>query len=245
MLLSIIYYIIVIPFLIVYAVFISVVWALTVWWDRRKTIISATTYLHAMMLFWPCFRWKIKVEGRKNFDRSQPYVIICNHQGMFDIPLLYAIHANMRWVAKKELLKMPFVGHAMLIHGDITIERGDAISARHMFGKGIKELKRGVNIAMFPEGTRLKTGKINRFKEGGFLLAKNADVAILPVVLDGTADAFRGWRLVMPHTFRLKVLPVIPVETVRSNTPKQTSEIAREIILKAHKEMRPDLYMEE
>ena len=245
MILSVFYFIILILFLIVYAVFISVVWLLTVWWDKKRSIISATTYVHAMILFWLCPRWKVKVEGREHYTRKKPYVIICNHQGMFDIPLMYAIRPNLRWVAKKELLKMPFVGHAMLIHGDITIQRGDAVSARHMFEKGTKELKQGVSVSLFPEGTRLKTGKMNRFKEGAFKLAKMADVEILPVVLDGTSNAFKGWKLVVPHTFRLKVLPPIPVVTVRANDAVALGEIAREMILREHRLMRPDLYRDE
>lgn len=245
MIVSVLYYLVLIAFLIVYAVLISVAWLLTVWWDRRKVVISAMTYVHAMMLFWLAPGWRVRVEGQKNYDRKKPYVIICNHQGMFDIPLMYAIRPNIRWVAKRELLKAPFVGHALLIHGDILLKRGDAVSARRMMIRAQQELKLGVSVAIFPEGTRLKSGQMNRFKEGAFKLAKMAGVEILPVVLDGTANAFDGWKLKRPHTFRLHVLPPIPVETVCDTEVKELTELAREMIRAEHRKMRPDLYEEE
>ena len=242
MIVSVIYYLLLVLFLIVYAVFISVVWVLTVWWDKKKRIIAATTYVHAMMIFWLAPGWRIRAEGKEHYRREKPYVIICNHQGLLDIPLIYAFRPNTRFVAKRELLKAPFVGHALLVHGDILIKRGEAASARQMLKKAKAELDKGVSINIFPEGTRLKSGKMNRFREGAFLLAKMAGVEILPVVLDGTADAVKGWKLVRPHTFRIKVLPPIPVETIKSTGVKELMDSAQEMILDEHKKMRPDLY---
>jgi 1-acyl-sn-glycerol-3-phosphate acyltransferase len=213
MLVSILYYAILILFLTVYGVLISGVWALTVWWDRKKRLLAAMTRVHALMLFWLAPGWKVEVAGREHYDRRKPYVIVCNHRGMFDIPLLYAIRPNVRWVAKRELLKMPFVGHALLIHGDILIRRGEAASARQMLAKAQKELKKGVSVAIFPEGTRGRTGGLGRFREGAFLLARMTGTQLLPVVLRGTADAFEGGRLVRPHTFSLRVLPPVPADT--------------------------------
>jgi 1-acyl-sn-glycerol-3-phosphate acyltransferase len=213
MIVSIFYYGVLIVFLTVYGVFLSVVWLLTVWWDRKKTIISTVSIPQAMVLFWLAPGWRVRVEGREHYDRRKPYVIVCNHRAMFDIPLLYALRPNVRWVSKRELIKMPFVGHALLIHGDILIRRGESRSARHMIVRAQKELKKGVSVAIFPEGTRSKGGDMGRFREGAFLLARTAGVEILPVILRGTADAFDGWKLASPHTFSLQVLPPVPADT--------------------------------
>jgi 1-acyl-sn-glycerol-3-phosphate acyltransferase len=230
MIISILYYVALILFLIVYAVLISLAWALTVWWDRKRAVISAMTYIHAMMLFWLAPGWKVRVQGEEHFDRAKPYVIICNHRGMFDIPLMYAIRPNIRWVAKRELLKAPFVNHALLVHGDILLRRGDPVSARQMFERGKEFLRREVSVAIFPEGTRLKSGEMNRFKEGAFKLAQMAGVAILPVAIDGTGDPLVGWKLRRLHTFRLHVLPPISAETVAENDAQTLAAMARERI---------------
>ena len=222
---SVMYYVTLVAFWLVYAVFTSVVWLLTVWWDRKKIVISAVSYPQAMSFFWFAPGWRVRVEGGGHYDRRRPYVIVCNHRAMFDIPLLYAIRPNVRWVAKRELIKMPFIGHTLLVRGDILIRRGEARSARQMLVKAQKELSKGVSVAIFPEGTRRKTGDMGRFREGAFVLAKMAGVEILPVVLSGTTDSFDGWKLVRPHTFSLKVLPPVPADT--------PPEVVREMMMEA------------
>ncbi|MCC8089373.1 MAG: 1-acyl-sn-glycerol-3-phosphate acyltransferase [Rikenellaceae bacterium] len=239
---SIIYYILLIIFLIIYGVFISLVWLFTYPFDRKKSIIARTTHYHAMGLFWLCPLWKIEVEGAENIEKNTGYVIVSNHQAMFDIPLLHALKIHRRWVAKRSLIKMPFVGHAMLIHGDILIERGEAKSAKKMMAKALKILKMNVSVAIFPEGTRSRTGKVGRFKEGAFLLAKKADAPILPIVIDGTANAFDGWKLRTPHKFRIKVLPPVSKERVKNTEIKTLTVQVREEILREHIDMRPELY---
>ncbi len=89
--------------------------------------------------------------------------------------------------------------------------------------------QRRVCVAIFPEGTRGKTGDMGRFREGAFALAKMAGVEILPVVLGGTADAFKEGKLVRPHTFSLKVLPPVPADT--------PPEAVREMMRKALKDL--------
>jgi len=219
MIVSVLYYVVLVLFLTGFGVILSVVWLLTAWWDTKKVVIAAMTRLHAGMIFWLMPGWRVRVTGRANYDRHKPYVIVCNHRGMFDIPLLYAIRPNVRWVAKRELLRMPFVGHALLIHGDILIRRGEATSARHMLVKARKALEKGVSVAIFPEGTRRKDEGLGRFREGAFVLARQAGAQILPVVLGGTAEAVRGGWPVRPHTFTVTVLPPVaadtPPETVR------------------------------
>ncbi len=244
MIFSILYYLFLVVFLLLYGVFISVVWLATVWWDKKRSVIAWTTHYHAMGLFWLCPCWKIEVKGTENIVKGRPYVMVSNHQAMFDIPLLHKLWINRRWVAKKELIKMPFVGHALLVHGDILLERGASSSARSMLRKATLELKKGVSVAIFPEGTRSRDDRVRRFREGAFTLAKLADAEILPIAIDGTGTAFDGWKLITPHTFRITVLPAVPVETVREKAPGELSAAVREEILGEHRKMRPELYEE-
>lgn len=79
-----------------------------------------------------------------------------------------------------------------------------------MMERCVERLSRGTSVIVFPEGTRTRTGEIGRFKDGAFLVAKSAGVGIQPVVIDGTWSLMKGWRVRMPHTFRVRVLDPIP-----------------------------------
>ena len=121
---------------------------------------------------------------------------------MLDVPLMYVLPLNFKWVSKREVMRIPIFGWVLQMHGDIAIERGSSRSARHMMEEADDYLSRGTSVTLFPEGTRTKTGRMGRFKEGAFLMAKSAGVGILPVVHDGNFEVQNGWKLRMPHTFR-------------------------------------------
>ena len=162
----------------------------------------------------------------EKIDRSRPWVIVTNHQSMLDIPLMYVLPTTFKWVSKKEVQKMPVFGWVLWMHGDIPVERGSRGSAKQMLDRCRQRLSRGTSVIVFPEGTRTKTGEIGRFKDGAFLVAKHAGVGIQPVVIDGTWSLNDGWRLRMPHTFRVKVLDALPAEYVAS---KEARELAVEM----------------
>ena len=182
------------------------------------------------MMFWKApFTWKQRVLGLENLDKNKSYVITLNHQSMADIISLYFLPLNFRWVSKQEVFRMPYIGPMLIAHGDIPIKRGRAAeSMRKVINDGKMWISRGASIAIFPEGTRSKTGEIQRFKGGAFALAKEAGVEILPVVLDGTTKIFKpksiwfNWRNVLT----VKVLPPISVEHIAET---DTSELANEV----------------
>ena len=94
---------------------------------------------------------------------------------MADILALYFVPLNFRWVSKREVFRIPYIGQMLSIHGDIAIDRSrGADSMRKVTEKGKMWIGRGVSIAMFPEGTRSKSGEMGRFKQGAFALAKDA-----------------------------------------------------------------------
>ncbi len=236
---SILYYILALVFTVTYFVVFTVVFALTVAFDRERVVMHYASVVWARGIFGLNLRWRVRVEGRGNVERGRAYVVVNNHQSMLDIPLMYVLPLTFKWVAKKEVLDWPLFGLVMRMHGDIAIERGTGAAARKMASRGRKHLQAGTSVIVFPEGTRSRDGRVGRFREGAFMLAKAAEVDVLPCAIEGSSDFTDGWRVRMPHTFTVRILPPIRSE---GRTTHELAELAHEAILKEHKELRPDLY---
>ena len=197
--------------------------------DKRRRVVHELSRALCFSWWYVPFTWRRRLEGLENVDKKKPYVIVINHNSMVDIISLYFVRLNFRWVSKQEVFRIPYIGPMLWMHGDIAIQRGRATeSMRKVVSDGKMWINRGVSVAIFPEGTRSKTGEIQRFKGGAFVLAKEAGVEILPVVLDGTRDIFRkksywfNWK----HLLTVKVLPPISAEKVAST---DTTELANEV----------------
>ena len=163
------------------------------------------------------------VVGVENIDPSKAYVMVLNHQSMVDIISIYNLPLVFKWVSKKEVYRIPLVGRLLWMHGDIVINRASAKEAMQLVHtKGMEWLKKGATVSIFPEGTRSKDGEIHNFKAGAFILAKDAGVPILPVVLDGTSTLVRkGWMINWRNKITIKVLPPIPAEEVAERSIKE------------------------
>ena len=177
---SAIYYLLLSLFTVICFVPFAVLFALTVFFDKERVALHWASRVWSYGIFRLCPLWKLRVEGREKIDRSRPWVIVTNHQSMLDIPLMYVLPLNFKWVSKKEVQKMPIFGWVLWMHGDIPVERGSRRSAKRMMERCVERLSRGTSVIVFPEGTRTRTGEIGRFKDGAFLVAKSAGVAHLP-----------------------------------------------------------------
>lgn len=242
---SVIYYLVLLLFTVACFIPFSVLFLLTVPFDRERVLLHWASRGWSMGIFHLCPRWRLRVEGRGKIDRSRPYVIVTNHQSMLDIPLMYVLPLNFKWVSKKEVKKMPIFGLVLLMHGDILVERGSRESAKAMVGACTKRLGRGTSVIVFPEGTRTKTGRIGRFKDGAFVVARKAGVGILPVVIDGTWSLMDGWKFRMPHSFRVRVLYPIEPDEVMATEPREMAGRIEERMKRAHGEMTGIRYFDE
>ena len=168
------------------------------------------------MFFWKVPpTWKQRVEGLEHIDPNKSYVITINHQSMADIISLYFLPLNFRWVSKEEVFRIPYIGPLLIAHGDIPIQRGRATEAMaKVVNDGKMWISRGASIAIFPEGTRSKDGQIHNFKAGAFILAKDAGVPILPIVLDGTTTLTKHGIVNFRNKITIRVLPPIPAKEV-------------------------------
>ena len=168
----------------------------TIFWGLTAIITSFFTRtgnpVHIVARMWArsimfASRIKVTVNGLANIDPTQSYVYMSNHQSNFDIPVLLAyLPVQFRWLAKAELFKIPIFGRAMRGAGYIKIDRYNQESAFESINEAARKMKNGVSAMIFPEGTRSRDGNIRSFKKGGFVMAVNASVPIVPIVLKGT-----------------------------------------------------------
>ncbi len=218
----------------------AVAFVLTVPFDKQRRVVHELSRALVYMFVMAPPLWRRRVEGIENIEKDKPYVIVINHQSMFDIIMLYLLPMTFRWVSKREVFRIPFIGRFLLLHGDITIDRKQGSKAmRKVMEQGQMWLGRGVSVAMFPEGTRSKDGDIHRFKAGAFALAKEAGVGILPVVMDGSSTLFKPSMLVnWRNEFVVRVLPPVPAEKVVATDQNELMEQVREQMVEALKELR-------
>ena len=122
-------------------------------------------------------------------DASHPCVYVANHQSQLDIPALaLAMPAGFRMVAKRELLYIPIFGWALWLAGFVFIDRADREGAIDQLTRAAEKVRRGTSIVVFAEGTRSPDGRLLPFKKGGFILAMQAGVPIVPVSIRGGHD---------------------------------------------------------
>jgi 1-acyl-sn-glycerol-3-phosphate acyltransferase len=130
---------------------------------------------------------RLRVEGREGLARDRSYVFMVNHQSMFDIPVLLAsLPVPARFMAKRELFRIPIFGWSLKAGGFIPVDRGESARAKDAFQEAVRRLQRGASVLLFPEETRSLDGRLLPFRRGGFLLALRSGLPVVPVGISGT-----------------------------------------------------------
>ncbi|HEY9786453.1 MAG TPA: lysophospholipid acyltransferase family protein [Candidatus Obscuribacterales bacterium] len=155
--------------------------------------------------------WRLKIEGAENIDESKAYILVANHQSYADILVLFGLKKPFKWVSKEAVFKVPGLGWNMEINRYVKIKRGDLKSTKEMMTICREWLNKGVSIMMFPEGTRSPDGELHPFKQGPFKLAAEANISIVPIVVDGTFPILpKGAKaLNFVGDMRIRVLPAV------------------------------------
>lgn len=132
----------------------------------------------------------VHVEGRERLDPQQSYIFVANHQGYFDILLMYGyLGHSFKWMMKDYLKKMPVVGQVCMISRQIFV--GDSLASIQQAVKDArKTLQGGMSMSIFPEGTRSYDGTMGVFKRGAFMLANEIGLPIVPITINGSFRAF-------------------------------------------------------
>ncbi len=208
------------------------IFLLTVAFDRKRTILHYYTCTWAYIVVSVNPFWKIRIEGRKKIVAHIPYIMVANHASGADILVLYRLFRPFKWVAKRSLFFMPFMGWNMWLNGYIPIVRSKGKSKLQMMDKAVVAVKSGNSVMIFPEGTRSPDGKIQTFKTGSFRLAVETQTAILPIAVKGTFSAIRKGGLMIHKNHQIKaiVMEPIPFDTFRNMEIKDIATMVHNLI---------------
>jgi 1-acyl-sn-glycerol-3-phosphate acyltransferase len=178
----------------------------------------------------------ITIEWRAPIARDGAYVFMANHESTVDIwALLAALPFRMRMIAKKQLGSIPLFGWAMRAGRFMFIDRANAVAARRTIDEAKCRIRDGEKVMLYPEGTRSRDGKLGPFKKGGFHLAIDAGVPIVPVAITGArASLPPGTFLMRPGHVHIVVLEPIPTAGLTEDdrqglVEKVRGAIAREL----------------
>ena len=185
---------------------------------------------------------KIKVEGQENIPTDSAAIYMANHSSNFDILSMYAaLPVQCRWLAKKELFKIPIFGASLRRSGYIPVERADTRKALVALKAAAQRVKAGTSVVVFPEGTRSPDGNLLPFKGGGFILAVQSGVPVVPVVIVGTRDINpKGSLSVRSADVLIRILPPIETAGLKSSDRNQLSDDIRAAIDSALHPELPD-----
>lgn len=175
------YYLLMYPVTIIYAIFCLIVGPLLPF-RARFSVLSSINYFYIAWLRISC-GVKVEVQGRENLPKDQAFVVVANHQSEWETLFLQLLVRPQVVVLKRELLKIPFFGWALALLKPIALDRSERRGAlKQLLQQGVARLQEGIPVLIFPQGTRLPVGKLGRMNKGGSMLACKAGVPVVPLV---------------------------------------------------------------
>ncbi|HEX7100569.1 MAG TPA: lysophospholipid acyltransferase family protein [Acidimicrobiia bacterium] len=179
---------------------------------------------------------RLRVIGADNVDTSRSYVVVANHESTFDIMACFlALPVPIRFLAKKELFRIPLLAQAMKAIGIVEVDRQARIPIHDQLNVQAKELiAAGRSVIIYPEGTRTRTGVLGPFKKGAFTIALGMGLPILPVAIEGSFEAWRpGTFLIRGGEITVKIEPPIETDGLERADANILRDQAREVIASA------------
>lgn len=176
---------------------VLLLYLLTFPFDRFNTIPNQALKGLAWIMMRPVPGWSFTIRGAEREKISKPTLVVANHQSFLDMPLSYLLPWNMKWVAKRSLFHIPLFGWIVFMTGHIGIDRRSLRSVKKL-DKLVTPIQAGIPGMIFPEGTRTEDGELEPFKNGAFVLAKEYNLQVLPLVLEG------GYRAMPPGSWKVK-----------------------------------------
>ena len=193
--------------------------------DRLYDMAMAVTFFGMKLI-----GIEVEIVGREKFDAQGTYIYMCNHISNLDPPIVVPLIPKRTSVmVKKELFRVPILSKAMLMASFIPVDRRNRDAAIASIEAGVEVLKQGVNITIFPEGTRSPDGKLLPFKKGPFHLAMESGVSILPMTIFGTEKLMSKGSLKI-RKGRTTLIFHAPISPAQFSDRDQLMNAVREVI---------------
>lgn len=201
------------------------------------TIIGCLLGRERIFAYYPGMIWSrltcymalcpVEVKGREHIERKKSYVFVANHQGAFDIFLIYGfLGVPVRWVMKAGIMKIPFVGSACRAAGFIPVDNSTTKTAARSVEEAEKALRKGASVVVFPEGSRTYDGKMIRFKKGAYQMAFDQHLSIVPITLNGPYNVLPiGSLNIKRHRMEMIIHPPILTQGIIPNN-KELQKLA-------------------
>ena len=210
------------------------IWLVTLPFDPRRRVLHQFTCFWASLYTWLNPAWRVQIAGRENVRPGVAYVMVANHLSFLDILVLFRLRRHFKWVSKVEMFRIPAIGWNMWLNRYVPLKRGDKQSVQTMMQVCRERLAEGSSLMIFPEGTRSRDGKLQKFKTGAFQLALETRSPILPIVVSGTSKTLpkHGFVLRGHHEIGIRVLPEIPYETFAALSVDELTARMRELYVR-------------
>ncbi|GAB4189706.1 MAG: lysophospholipid acyltransferase family protein [Wenzhouxiangellaceae bacterium] len=173
---------------------------------------------------------RVELSGHWPLDEHCSYVVVANHQSQFDIPVLFGwLGLDLRWVMKREVMRIPGLGYGAKTLGHIPIDRRRGSEAREQIRQAVSGLSDGIGLMFFPEGTRSRDGRLLPFKSGAFHIAVEQQLPLLPITIIGSREIMApGSLMIRPGTIRVVVHPPISTTGMDETAVSQLKEQVRQ-----------------
>jgi 1-acyl-sn-glycerol-3-phosphate acyltransferase len=206
---------------VVYVLRFALIAAYTAFWGVPAMLVAPFS---GEAIVWIGRRWigwifatcgiRVRVEGLERIRATPAAIYMSNHQSVIDIgAIVLSLPVSWRFVAKKELTYIPFFGWALALSDQIVIDRGNRRRSVESLRRAAERVRAGANVIIFPEGTRSPDGSLQPFKSGGFHLALDAQVPVVPVTVSGSRR-LTPKRSLQVRSGSVKVVYGTPIPTV-------------------------------
>lgn len=199
--------------------------------DQHKALVTPEVQRWASQLL-KLAGVQVEIQGLEHIPKEGPVLYVSNHQGNFDIPILLAhIPGAKGFVAKDSIEKLPLVSRWMKHMNCVFMDRDNLRQSAAAINEGIRYIKAGTSMVIFPEGTRSLDGKLGEFKAGALKLGTKPAVPVVPIAIDGSIAIMpKGSYLIKPQKVRVTVFPaILPEDYASIDTVLLTEEVVKRI----------------